>query len=105
MASTPAELVAAVPLPLWLLVDAAATYRLTRLLTRDTFPPTRRLREYVVRRWPKASLSELAVCPWCVSFWIGAGVLAARMVAPDAWTLFALPLAYSAAAGLLSMRD
>lgn len=103
--TSPAELVASVPMSVWLLVDALAVYRLTRLTTRDTLPPVRRVRDYVLERWPDRALTELAVCPWCISFWYAVGVLAARMVVPDAWTLIALPLAWSAVAGLVSTRD
>src|SRR3990172_1052891 len=42
-----------------LLVDALAVYRLTRLITLDGFPPIRRAREWVLRRWPSED-TELA---------------------------------------------
>ena len=41
------------------LVDALAVYRLTRLITVDGFPPIRRAREWVLRRWPSED-TELA---------------------------------------------
>lgn len=38
----------------WLvfLVDALAAYRITRLIVADGFPPVKRLREWLLRRWP-----------------------------------------------------
>lgn len=103
--TSPAELLNAAPLTFWLLIDALAVYRLTRLITRDTLPPIVRVRDYVLERWRDRALTELAVCPWCISFWLAVGVLAARMVAPAPWSLVSLTLAWSAIAGLLSTRD
>jgi hypothetical protein len=102
---TPAELVDAAPLPFWLLVDALATYRLSRLLTRDSLPLVQAPRDAVLARWGHSSWSELAVCPWCISVWLGAGVVAARLLAPAAWTPVALVLAYSAVTGLLASHE
>lgn len=34
------------------IILALATYRLTRLVTTDTFPPILRAREWLLRRWP-----------------------------------------------------
>lgn len=102
---TPDELLDSVPWSVWLLVDALAVYRLTRLLIRDTLPPIPRVRDYVLARWPDRALTELVVCPWCISFWLAAAVLAATMLAPAIWMLFALTLAWSAVAGFASTRD
>jgi hypothetical protein len=102
---TPSELVDAVPVVVWLVVDALAVYRLTRLATRDSFPPSERLRATIERRWGGSPWSELAVCPWCLSWWIGAVVVAARLTVPAWWSLLALTLTYSAAAGWLASRE
>jgi hypothetical protein len=102
---TPAALVDHVPLTIWLLIDALATYRLSRLLTRDSFPPIARARERVLDRWQHSPWSELAVCQWCLSVWIAVPVITARLLAPTWWSLVALLLAESAVAGILSAKE
>lgn len=89
---------------LWLLVDGLATYRLARLVTQDTI--LHRPRQWVTNRWPPrpGRLSELTVCPWCCSSWLGAGVLAATRYVPSVWWWVGIPLALSAVAGYLSER-
>lgn len=102
---SPAELVAQVPLPLWLVVDGLAVYRLARLLTRDSLPLIARPRDAIAQRWADRALGELVVCPWCVSVWLAAGVLAARLWVPVPWSMLALILAWSAVAGFLSSME
>lgn len=69
-----------------LVVDAFAAARLTRLVTTDTFPPVKALRERWVREFGQgSSLSELIECGWCAGFWITAAVRVARRVAPRWW--------------------
>jgi hypothetical protein len=54
------------PAWLWLLVNALATYRITRLITDDLIADP--LRARVTRLGePWASAIE---CPWCMSFWV-----------------------------------
>lgn len=84
------------------LVDAAAVYRLTRLATRDTFPPAVALRERVEEL--PGGWSDLAHCPWCVSVWAGAAVSAARTLAPRPWRPVAYALALSTVVGLAATR-
>ncbi len=84
-----------------LLLDAVATYRLTRLLIEDDLLD--RPRAAVFERLaghPK--LTELASCPWCLSVWCAFGVLAARRFAPRAWDPIARALTFSAMAGVMS---
>ncbi len=108
-------------------VDALATFRLTRLITKDQI--TADLRGRVVRRvylrdragaidtpgvrpaeWATVPLDDdlapnlatLITCEWCTSVWIAFGVLAARRLAPDVWDPIARALALSAVAGLVS---
>lgn len=38
--------------PLILLIDLLAVWRLTRLVTKDDFPPIKHLRDWILRRWP-----------------------------------------------------
>ena len=64
--------------PTKLVLGAAATARLARLVTTDTIFSSPRLR-YVQKmdRTGHPKLAELAVCPWCVSVWIGAALAVA----------------------------
>lgn len=43
--------------PFTLLVDVLATYRLTRLVTEDTFPPVKKARDWLLLRWPSPTES------------------------------------------------
>lgn len=98
------------------------TWRATRLLVRDEFPPTRTLREWMIRtfatvdehgslhpgpRWgaPGHTLAYLFTCTWCMSIWVGAGVVALadwQGSVPYPWLVVA---ASSAVSGLLNMVD
>ncbi|MFZ0791538.1 MAG: DUF1360 domain-containing protein [Chromatiaceae bacterium] len=98
------------------------TWRLTRLLVRDEFPPTRALREWVIKtfatvdaegnlhpgpRWgsPGRALAYLWTCTWCMSIWAGAGVVGLadwRLSVSYPWLVVA---ASSAVSGLLNMLD
>lgn len=82
-----------------LVVDALATYRITRLVVEDTI--TQPLRDLVESgTW----LDRLIECPWCVGVWVGMGVAAARAIAPRQWTPVARGLACAAAAALIVVR-
>ena len=86
-----------------LLLGAAATARLSRLVTRDSLLDEPRLR--YVRRMDRSGhprLAERAVWPWCNSVWIGAGVaLAAHRKVPG-YQLATAALAFSLAAGVVN---
>jgi hypothetical protein len=105
------------------LLDAAATARLARLVTDDMLTEHHRellLRALYRRRDARAqlpigyatwaqwarddpeppALAQLLTCPWCASFWLGLGVVAARRLAPGLWGPLAKALAYSQAAGM-----
>lgn len=92
-----------------LLLDALATYRLTRLVISDTIidePRARLLIHLETTGHPK--LAYLAGCPWCLSIYVGAAVVIARRRAPRAWDPIARALSYSAVAGIvhtLTTRD
>lgn len=84
------------------LVDALATHRLTKLMVDDYI--TEPLREKVYEKFgdPEDSkISYLAACPWCVSIYVGIGVVAARTIAPKAWRPLAYALAFSSVTGLI----
>lgn len=90
---------------LWVVVDALAVYRLTRLVTTDT-----------VMAWPRAWLSGalhrsppkrrrtffFLTCPWCTSIWLAAGVVALTRYVPREWCYVAAGLAFSGVAGYLA---
>lgn len=86
---------------LWLLVDALAVYRLSRLVTQDTI--TERPRTWITDRY-ETGVGTLVQCAWCISVWIAAPVLAATVWIPAAWSWLAALLALSAVAGYLSER-
>jgi Protein of unknown function (DUF1360) len=111
----------------WLAVDALAVYRLAILITKDSITESARDQ---FRRWgynddgterthhvhlgstvpPYPSplgarrLYTLLTCPWCVSIWLGAAVVALTRFAPSAWQYAALALAFSGVAGFLAER-
>lgn len=89
--------------PTKLVLGAAATARLARLITRDTIfdePRTRYVRKMDATNHPK--LAELAVCPWCVSVWIGAVVALAADRDVKGYEVATAALAFSMAAGVLN---
>lgn len=47
------------------------------------------------------ALVELLRCPWCLSVWVGAGVVAARALCPRVWDPIARALAASEVTGLI----
>ncbi len=115
-----------------LVVDAVATYRLTRLVTKDVI--TAPLRDSFVeamyvaagraeaarpeidsaqltwseyaeddRNAPK--LATLVVCRWCASIWLALGVVVIRRAAPRSWRRIAEILVFSAASALLARLE
>jgi hypothetical protein len=86
-----------------LVVDALASYRVTRLLVSDGIVD--RQRHSIVdrlRRGGHSKLVELSECPWCIGFWVACGVVAARRAVPRAWSPVAEAFAFSAVSGLLA---
>lgn len=85
-------------------LDAVAVYRLVRLLQQDQI--TEVPREAFIRRYGVVrhgvDWGALASCPWCLSVWIGAGVVLARTAAPRVWGMAARGLAFSAGTGVIS---
>ena len=84
-------------------LGAAATARLARLATQDTVFDSPRL-AYVQRmdRDGHPKLAELAVCPWCISVWIGAGVALAGHRGLPGYRVVSAALAYSLVAGVVA---
>ena len=94
-----------------------ATWRVTRLLVADEFPPTRALREWVLRtfgqidakgaitgskRWGGLghAIAYLWTCPWCMSPWVAAALIAVtewRTNVPLPWLVGALGASFTGA--------
>lgn len=106
-------------------IDALATARLTRLVTKDVL--TKRPRAAIIRAayrragrsehsgdpddWPvidgddTPKLAWLITCPWCASVYVAAGVVLVRHRAPRLWQPVAELLAASQVAGLVGNLD
>lgn len=85
-------------------MDAIATYRLVRLAQRDHLPPVEHARHRLCTDGP-AWVAELLDCPWCLSFWVALGVIAARRFTPRLWRPLALALTYSAVTGFITEQE
>lgn len=98
------DLPAAIPaLAWWLAIFPLTAFRLTVLLTRDSFPPAVWLRDTVQQKWSTKWWAPLVDCPWCSGFWISVGVtLLGTSPVASIFQWVALPLAMSAVAGLLA---
>jgi hypothetical protein len=90
--------VAATLNPTFILLDAGATYRLVRLACKDRI--TEPLRQALKSRSMVAF--DWLTCPWCVSVWIAAGVVALTYTQARWWLYAALGLTLSAVAGIVS---
>lgn len=101
----------------WFLTcDALAVYRLAILSAKDKITDGGRewLRDRAYdgqarrRRGVRAGVArwsfELVSCPWCISIWLAAGVVALTKFAPGAWQYGAMFLALSGVAGYLAER-
>jgi hypothetical protein len=90
----------------WAAVYTLAAYRLTRLLTHDSLPPVKRVRDYVLNRWGDNPWSEIADCPWCMGWWVALGTtLLVSSPADTVYRWVAVPLAMSTIIGLIANRD
>jgi hypothetical protein len=88
---------------IWLVVDALATYRLTRLLVIDEI--SRPARAWLGQRYT-GWFVYLTSCIWCMSMWVsGLVVVLLTYFAPYAWSFAASLLAFSAVAGYLGSRE
>ena len=98
----------------WLVVDALAVHRLSRLTARDTvFAPARRwladradpqrFTGVLVR--PLGVLLHGITCMWCVSIWFAAVVTILTWWQPYAWSVAASVLALSTVAGWLGGKE
>jgi hypothetical protein len=87
----------------WLLVvlSAFALARMARLVTSDAIFD--RPRERIKRAGTKAAL--FITCPWCVSIWLAAGVVALIHFYPHWWFYAAAVFTFSEVAGLLAGHE
>ena len=87
-----------------LVIYGLATYRLTRLITRDSI--TEPIREWIWRRRPpeKSKIGYLFTCEWCMSIWTASLLIASSMITAVTDVVAAV-LALSAAAGLLTAYE
>jgi hypothetical protein len=81
-----------------------ATYRITRLFTRDTI--LNNFRNWWWKRFPpeKHPLGYLLTCEWCLSFWVASLLFGCYMIS-TVTALVAVPFALSAIAGLLTAYE
>lgn len=84
-----------------LLILALATFRLSRLFTRDfIFEP---LREAIWKKFPPhTQLGYLFTCNWCMSIWFASLITICYTIVPAVTIVPCLVLALSAVAGLIS---
>lgn len=87
-----------------LVIYGLATYRLTRLLTRDVIAEP--IREWVWKRRPpeKSKIGYLFTCEWCMSIWTASLLFASSMIT-DITDIAAMVLALSAIAGMLTAYE
>jgi hypothetical protein len=87
-----------------LVVLGLATYRLTRLATRDTVFTS--IRNKFWERFPPESskLGYLFTCEWCLSVWVASLLFISAMIS-TVTVLLAVPFALSAIAGLLTAYE
>jgi hypothetical protein len=85
---------------------ALASFRLTRLIAWDTWPPVSRARIWLLYR-PEGglrsdALDELFACPFCLGFWISLAFYLAWLFFPTATLAVSIVLALSAIVGLVA---
>lgn len=83
-----------------------AVYRLAILITKDTITASLRgalsgAKDTTIKR---PTLAEFITCPWCVSIWLAAGVVALTRLEPTVWQYAAMGLALSGVTGFLAER-
>ncbi len=81
-----------------------ATFRITRLITRDVI--TERLRNWVWKKFPPetSKFGYLFTCEWCMSIWV-ASLLFLSVMITSVTIAVATVFALSAVAGLLTAYE
>jgi len=87
-----------------LVIYGLATYRLTRLITRDVI--TESIRNWIWKKLPpdKSKVGYLFTCEWCLSIYVASLFLVSSMIT-SATDIAATLLALSAIAGLLTAYE
>jgi hypothetical protein len=95
----------ATPTTLDFILLALATYRVTRLLVRDTIFSN--LRDRIWNRYPPETTKRgyLLTCEWCTSVYVGLGFVSWYTISSEVVRFFAVALALSAIAGLLTAYE
>lgn len=88
-----------------LVIFGLATYRLTRLITRDVI-----MAPLVNRVWKKfppesSKIGYVFTCEWCMSIWVALTLQLSRMIIPTPTYVLEVVLAASAIAGLLTAHE
>lgn len=95
-----------------------ASYRLTRLVTLDDFPPLSASRRWLGQRWgwdvenldrvrypDGVKWFEAVLCSWCIGFWISAALVGSLAQVRDVPLPVLQVLACSTVVGFLGARD
>lgn len=87
----------------WALLGLA-TYRITKFILEDELAAP--VRNKLFKKFPPSStkVGYLFTCPWCISIWAGAGLVALDHASPAAGNVAKNVLAASAITGLLDTR-
>lgn len=105
----------ALPPPYVAVVLVLASYRITRLLGWDAFPPIAKLRDRLLKKrtgrgddgrqtvaFGRPTLAQGWECPYCQGFWTGLVVWAAWLVLPTVVLVACIPFALNALVGIIS---
>lgn len=98
-----------------LLLLSLTTHRVTRVITRDYFPPVRKAREYIDRKLGEEHwLAYLTQCDWCAGMWVAGGLttglaLYVSLVMHQSWWPWPIwvlmALTASTVTGLIAQRE
>lgn len=88
-----------------LAIRGLATYRLTRLITRDEIAAP--VRDRIWSKYPPETTRTgyLLTCEWCTSVWAASALQISRIIAPRTTRTVETVLAMSAVAGLLTAHE
>lgn len=87
------------------LLLAATCYRVQRIITTDSWPPSEWLRNSVRNRFGyNSSWSDFIECPWCIGTWITVAIFIFNYFIPIP-TIIIAAIAASAIVGKLGQAD
>jgi hypothetical protein len=85
----------------FVIIFCLAVFRVTRLVTKDVFPPVKWVRDKALQSKLPEPVKYLVECTWCASVWIA---LVGVIIFPVGWSIrdrLLLLLAASAVSGLV----